>query len=88
MIKINSNVGDISSNLGKINTNEGNISSNSGRINTNKSSISTNLGQINNIKKKIMLKNIYFTNFGSNVSEVIVKELINFNNSFFFQYAI
>ena len=45
-LKITTNEGNISSNLGKITTNEGNISSNSGKITTNEGNISSNLGKI------------------------------------------
>ena len=62
-------------------TNEGDISSNLGKITTNEDKISSNSGKINNITKKIMLKNIYFTDFNSKKDEAFVKELLHFDNT-------
>ena len=75
------NTNNISSNLEKINNNSSDISSNLSQISTNKSNISSNLGKINNITKTIMSKNIYFTDFDSNKDEVIVRELLHFDNT-------
>ena len=52
-LKITTNEGNISSNLGKITTNERNISSNSGKITTNEGNISSNLGKITTNKNDI-----------------------------------
>ena len=72
--KINTNVADISSNLGIINTNKSNISSNLGKINTN-------VGKINNITKTFMLKNIYFNDFDAKKDDLIIRELLRFDNT-------
>ena len=79
--KINTNVADISSNLGIINTNKSNVASNLKEITTNERNISSNLGKINNVTKTIMLKNIYFNDFDAKKDDVIVRELLRFDNT-------
>ena len=79
--QISINTGAISTNSGQISTNTSSISTNSGQISTNENDISSNLGKINNITKKVMLKNIYFTDFDSKKDEVITRELLRFDNT-------
>ena len=52
---ISTNTNDISDNSGLISTNEGNISSNSEQISTNTENISSNLSKLNNIENNLIL---------------------------------
>ena len=80
-LKITTNEGNISSNLGKITTNEGNISSNSGKITTNEGNISSNLGKIGENRNDISSNLI---RINSNEDDLLYNSEINYtknNNS-------
>ena len=75
--KINTNEGNISTNLGKINTNEGNISINLGKINTNKNNISTNLINIRGNEDNIAYNLSEINNIKNNISKSYLKNIYN-----------
>ena len=77
-LSINNNLTDLEND---ILSNKNNISTNLSQINTNERNISFNLGKINNITKTIMLKNIYFNDFDAKKDDVIVRELLRFDNT-------
>ena len=79
-LKINTNEGNISTNLGKINTNKNNISSNLIKINSNEDDILYNLSEIN------YLKNNNSTQYLKNIDNILFydkKTQINFKGVFY-----
>ena len=77
-LKIDTNEGNISSNLGKITTNEGNISSNLGKITSNEGNISSNLGKITtnegNISSNLGKITTNEGNISSNLGKITTNE--------------
>ena len=78
--KIDTNVSDISDNLGKIETNETNISSNLSKISNNETNISSNLTKISNNETNISSNLSKISNNESNISSNLSKISNNESN--------
>ena len=76
-LKIENNKDDIASNLSKINTNTGNISSNLKEIDVNKDDIATNLIKINSNEDDILYNSTEIDYLKNNMSKSYLKNIYN-----------